>query len=164
MVNNSNLFVALLKSLGINFFSGVPCSILKSLINELINDSSVNYISSTREDEAIGIASGAYLAGKMPAVLMQNSGLGNSINALTSFNLIYNVPCLIIMGWRGYTGNDAPEHLIIGSINKELLNVIGVPSFVLEKDNIEGITNDAINLMVLKNKPVSILIRFGIIE
>ncbi|MGR3220704.1 MAG: thiamine pyrophosphate-binding protein, partial [Candidatus Anammoxibacter sp.] len=161
MFNDAHSFVKLLKGQGINFFSGVPCSNLKSLIKELISDEGVGYISATREDEAIGIAGGSYLAGKTPAVLMQNSGLGNSLNALTSFSLIYNIPCLILMGWRGYDGNDAPEHFVMGSINKELLDVIGVPYFVLEKDNIENVTIDAINLMRSKEKPVVILIKKG---
>lgn len=164
MINKTHLFVNLLKDLGVNFFAGVPCSILKGVINELINDSSVVYISSTREDEAIGIASGAYLAGKMPAVLMQNSGLGNSLNALTSLNLIYKIPCLILMGWRGYKGMDAPEHLIIGNINENLLDVAGVPFFIFERDNIEAVTTQAISLMAARKTPVSILIKNGIIE
>ncbi|MGR3318809.1 MAG: sulfopyruvate decarboxylase subunit alpha [Candidatus Anammoxibacter sp.] len=164
MFNDAHSFVKLLKKQGINFFTGVPCSNLKSVIEELTNDRSVVYISSTREDEAVGIAGGAYLAGKTPAVLMQNSGLGNSLNTLTSFSLIYNIPCLILMGWRGHDGHDAPEHFVMGGINKELLDVTGVSYFVFEKDNIEKITTDAINLMTAQKKPVVILIKKGILQ
>lgn len=164
MFNDAHSFVKLLKEKGIHFFAGVPCSNLKGIISELTNDQSVVYISSTREDEAVGIASGSYLAGKMPAVLMQNSGLGNSLNALTSFSLIYCIPCLILMGWRGHDGLDAPEHLIMGNINKKLLDVIGVPSFILEKDNIEKTITEAMTLMTANKKPVVILIKKGIIN
>ena len=108
MTYKASSFLYLLKQQGINFFSGVPCSILAGIIRELVEDDSVTYISSTREDEAVGIASGAYMAGKLPAVLMQNSGLGNSLNALSSLNLIYKIPCLILVSWRGYKGKDAP--------------------------------------------------------
>lgn len=162
MTDNASLFVNTLKHLGINFFAGVPCSTLKEVIDELINDDSVVYVSSTREDEAIGIASGAYLAGKMPAVLMQNSGLGNSLNVLFSHNLIYKIPCLILMGWRGYKPRDAPEHLITGKVNRALLDVAGVSFFVLERYNIEKVTTEALSLMKEKTLPVSILIKSGV--
>ena len=164
MFNDAHSFIELLKKQGINFFAGVPCSNLKGIIKELTNDRSVVYISSTREDEAVGIAGGAYLAGKMPAVLMQNSGLGNSLNALTSFSLIYNIPCLILMGWRGHDGHDAPEHFVMGGINRKLLEVTGVSYFVFEKDNIEKTTTDAINLMIAQEKPVVILIKKGVLQ
>jgi sulfopyruvate decarboxylase TPP-binding subunit len=81
---------------GYDFFTGVPCSIIGNLITSLTNRPDVTYIPSVREDVAIGIASGAYMAGKKPAVLMQNSGLGQCLDALTSLNLIYKLPCLLL--------------------------------------------------------------------
>ncbi len=164
MINSASSFIDIFKSHGIDFFSGVPCSLLKEIIAELTADNSVVYVSATREDEAVGIASGAYLAGKTPVVLMQNSGLGNSLNTLLSHNLIYKIPCLIIMGWRGYKGRDVPEHIIIGEINNKLLDVAGVPSFVLEKDNFEKVVADSVSIMNEKKIPVTILLREGIIE
>ena len=163
MTYKASSFLYLLKQQGINFFSGVPCSILTGIISELIEDDSVTYISSTREDEAIGIASGAYMAGKLPAVLMQNSGIGNSLNALSSHNLIYKIPCLLLVSWRGYKGKDAPEHLISGAISEELLNVAGIPSFTIENENIEDVTISAIQRMKDKSIPVAILIKNGVI-
>ncbi len=69
-------FVAALKSADFDFFTGVPCSLLKDLVSILDHDEDLHYISATREDSAIGMAFGARLAGKTPMVLMQNSGLG----------------------------------------------------------------------------------------
>ena len=92
-MDTSLKIVQVLVSKGFNFFTGVPDSTLAGIIAELTQQN--RYLSSVREDEAIGIAAGAFLAGKSPVVLMQNSGLGNSLNALTSLNLIYSIPCLL---------------------------------------------------------------------
>ena len=118
----------MLKEKGFDFFTGVPCSILKGVINYLSEDPDVPYIPATREDEALGIATGAYLTGKKPIVLMQNSGLGNSIGTLASLVLLYEIPLLLLISWRGYQGKDAPEHLIMGKATVKLLEDIGVPT------------------------------------
>jgi hypothetical protein len=78
--------VAALKAAGFDFFAGVPCSLLKGLVSILDADPDAHYVSATREDSALGMAAGAYLGGKTPMVLMQNSGLGVSVNALASLH------------------------------------------------------------------------------
>ena len=70
----------------------------------------------TREDAALGVAAGAYLGGRLPMVLMQNSGLGVSVNALGSLHILYEMPVLLLVTWRGYEGKDAPEHLVMGEV------------------------------------------------
>ena len=75
---DSKEFCHLLKENGYNFFSGVPCSLFKGIIAELENDLDVPYLPAVREDAALGVAAGAYLAGKQPVVLMQNSGIGHT--------------------------------------------------------------------------------------
>jgi sulfopyruvate decarboxylase alpha subunit len=123
-------FVDLLEAKGFDFYTGVPCSLLDGLIREA--ERRGRYIAAVREDTAIGLAAGAFFAGKRPVVLMQNSGLGYCLNALTSLNLIYKIPSLILMSWRGYQGKDAPEHLIMGEIHPKLLDTAGIPHRVLE--------------------------------
>ena len=98
-------FVKHLEEAGFDFFTGVPCSLMKGVFRLLDRQ---GYVQAVREDAAIGMASGAYLAGKQPAVLMQNSGLGQSVNALASLSLLYKIPCLLLIGWRGYGGEDSP--------------------------------------------------------
>ena len=73
-----------LRALGYSFFSGVPCSFLTPLINAVINDRELDYVGATSEGEAVGINLGASLAGRMTVTLCQNSGLGNTVNPLTS--------------------------------------------------------------------------------
>lgn len=157
-------FCTMLKKKGFDFFTGVPCSILKDVINYLSKDPDVPYIPATREDEAIGIATGAYLAGKKPVVLMQNSGLGNSIGALTSLDQLYEIPMLLLISWRGYQGKDAPEHLIMGKATTKLLEDIGVPTMILPKDGAEETFLNAVKIMGEKSIPTAIIVRRGVIE
>ncbi len=132
----SDAFVQAMQGLGVNFFTGVPDSILGGIIAELMVRRL--YTPAVREDEAMGMAAGAYMAGKMPAVLMQNSGLGTSLNTLISLNLIYRQPCVLIVSWRGQGGKDAPEHLVMGEVMPRFLETMKIPHRTLtEKTAIE---------------------------
>lgn len=156
-------FCLLLKKHGFNFFVGVPCSILKDIINCLQTDTEVHYVSATREDEAIGIATGAFLGGRKPVVLMQNSGFGNSIGALTSLPLLYKIPMLLLISWRGYKGKDAPEHLIIGRKTIKLLKEAGIPTQILAKKKTEEAILTVVGILEKQQVPVAIVIRGGVI-
>src|SRR5262249_43201437 len=125
-------FLQLLQEAGFDFFTGVPCSLVKSLIATL--EERGGYIPETREDAAVGLAAGAYMAGKQPVVIMQNSGLGVSLNALSSLSLMYHFPALLLITWRGYQGKDAPEHLIMGDIFPSFLGRDKFPSNIMCAD------------------------------
>lgn len=147
---------------GFSFSSGVPCSLLKETLDNVPKD--VNYIAATREDNALGLASGAYLSGKKSAILIQNSGLGNIINGLTSFNLIYKIPVLMIISWRGEPGKpDAPEHSVMGEKILPLLKELGIPYKILSEE-IEKEIGWASETMEKKNIPVALVLKKGLIE
>jgi len=137
-VIDSDVFVQALQDVGVNFFTGVPDSILGGIIAELMIRGA--YVPAVREDEAVGMAAGAYMAGRAPAVLMQNSGLGTCLNTLISLNLIYRQPCLMLVSWRGHGGHDAPEHQVMGEIMPQLLDTVRIPYRALtEKTAVEDI-------------------------
>ena len=122
---NTVEFGAELKRLGFDFYSGVPCSFLKDLINYSINEST--YVAAANEGDAVAVCAGAYLGGKRAAVLMQNSGLGNAVSPLTSLNHIFKIPVLGFVGLRGEPGtDDEPQHELMGAITSELLAVMKV--------------------------------------
>jgi phosphonopyruvate decarboxylase len=148
---------------GITFFSGVPCSLLQGIIQHALRDPRLSYVSAPREDAALGIASGAYMCGRAAGILLQNSGLGNLVNPLTSFNLIYRIPVLMIITWRGYLGNDAPEHLIMGDATLRLLEVMDIPYGVLEESNLESLIDELAASMAEQRIPAAILLRDGIV-
>lgn len=157
-------FWGILKTKELRFFSGVPCSILKDIIDYALKDPGISYIPATREDVALGIASGAYLCGKVGGILIQNSGLGNIINPLTSFNLIYHIPIFMVITWRGYQGKDAPEHLVMGEKTLSLLEELRIPFEVLEEDNFESSLENLLSSIEQEQVPAALILRRGIVE
>jgi len=116
----------------INFFTGVPDSILKNLPFKLKK----NHISVNNEGTAISLAAGYYLATKkIPCVYMQNSGLGNAINPLISITNknVYSIPSILIIGWRGSPNSkDEPQHQAKGKITKDILKLLGIKHCVIQ--------------------------------
>ena len=111
---------------GYNFFTGVPDSGLKYFINDII-ESDIKHIVATNEGEAIGIAVGAELVGKKSCVYLQNSGLGNIINPLTSLCIPYDIHPLLVIGHR----HTLPQHEVMGRVDKEMLDLIGYIDYII---------------------------------
>jgi len=115
-------------AVGFEFYTGVPCSFLTPIINRVVGVGGPSYVGATSEGEAVGIASGAWLAGRGTVVMCQNSGLGNAVNPLTSLNHPFRIPTLLIVTWRGGPGiSDEPQHEVMGDITPKLLELIGIP-------------------------------------
>lgn len=150
--------------LGYNFFTGVPDSTLASAFKALENDPRYGYVGSVREDNAVGVAVGAYLGGRQPAVLMQSSGLGHCIDALTSLASLYRIPVLLIIGWRGECASDAPEHRLMGSALPGILRVIGISFWSPDRDQLSAALRLASSSSISECKPTALLIKNGIIE
>ena len=155
-------FLRFLLDAGFDFFTGVPCSLAKSLIATL--EERGGYVPETREDAAVGLAAGAYMAGKQPTVIMQNSGLGVCVNALASLSLMYNFPCLLLITWRGYQGKDAPEHLVMGDISPTLLLTLKIPHQVLNVDTVKESIDWASEMLKQTKKPVALLLPPGVMK
>jgi sulfopyruvate decarboxylase alpha subunit len=153
-------FVGLLLDEGFDFFTGVPCSLVKGVIAEL--ERLGNYIPETREDAAVGLATGAHLAGKKPVVIMQNSGLGVCLNALASLSLPYSIPCLLLVTWRGYQGKDAPEHLIMGEASPSLMEAIHLPYQVLAPNKVKESLRWASDTLRTEHLPAALLLPPGV--
>ncbi len=155
-----------LKARGLTFFAGVPDSTFQKAYNLMVKDPEIRYIPAVREDVALGVASAAYFAGRLGGVMMQNSGIGNIVNPLTSFSLIYKIPVLLIVGWRGYGGppNDAPEHWIMGTKTPEIFDLLEVPYEVLEPDNLESALDRLLTAIKERSVPGALLVRAGVIE
>lgn len=148
----------------IDFATGVPCSLLAGLFSALERGgkgAAIQYVPAPREDTAVGMAVGARLAGANPVVLMQNSGLGYSLNVLTSLTLIYEIHPLILMSWRGHDGNDAVEHDIIGREITNLLDVVGIEHAVLDPGRPAEALKAGIDA-VRSGRPFVVLITEGI--
>ena len=160
----SQTFIDRLIRENFKFFTGVPCSLLSSLISYLEEIEEANYIPSVREDSAVGLCAGAYLSGALPVLLMQNSGLGYCLNAFTSLNLIYRIPVLVIMSWRGQRGKDAPEHIIMGEINQKLLETAGMDYSVLKPETCDKVLDTAMRKINEEKLPYTLLIEKGLFD
>jgi len=122
-----------LKKNKIENFVGVPDSTLKYFIDECLKEQ--NIIITTREEEAIGIATGMTLSKSPSLVFMQNAGFANSISTITSLVQLYEIPLILLIGWRGFLSDDAPEHLKIGKIQPDLLKIMGLKSKIITEKN-----------------------------
>lgn len=155
-----------LKVHGYTLVAGVPDSTFQAAYPPLLKDPDIRYIPAVREDVALGIASAAYFKGQRGVVVMQNSGIGNIVNPLTSFSLMYRVPVLLIVGWRGYGGppNDAPEHWIMGVKTPQLFDALEVPYETLGPDNLDATLERLLARMDEASVPGALLVRPGVIE
>jgi sulfopyruvate decarboxylase alpha subunit len=158
----SDVLVQALQDMGVNFFTGVPDSMLGGIIAELMTRKA--YTPAVREDEAVAMATGAYMAGKIPAVLMQNSGLGTSLNTLISLNLIYRQPCVLIISWRGFQGKDAPEHLVMGETMPQLLETMKIPHRTLSEHTMAQDLTWLGETFMNQRVPVALIIKKGVVK
>jgi sulfopyruvate decarboxylase alpha subunit len=94
----------------------------------------VRLILATREEEAFGIAAGLYLGGRKAAVMLQSSGLGNSLNALTSLVLPYQIPMLIVVSMRGDAGEWNSAQVPMGRAVRAIFDAIAIPHVTVETD------------------------------
>jgi len=164
LLTPSQRFLDLLEANGYDFFTGVPCSLFDGVTRVLDAEPKYGYVSAVREDSAIGIAAGAFLGGRQPVVLMQNSGLGVSTNAIVSLNQIYDIPALLVVSWRGRFGKDAPEHIIMGDVMEGFLGLLRIPYAVFDPETLE---RDIARLTVCMRdtqKPVALVVPRGMLQ
>lgn len=167
MIDSKELY-NLFKQYNFNYFVGVPDSTFKDwmkFLNE--TNESLTHRRAAIERDAMAWASGYYIAtGKTGIVYMQNSGLGNIVNPLTSLTdpEVYNIPILFMIGWRGEPGaKDEPQHAKMGRITRELLDLLEIKNDFLP-DNIEDaerVIKNASRYITQNNHPYALLIRQG---
>jgi phosphonopyruvate decarboxylase len=162
----SSSFYQLLTKHSVDFFSGVPDSLLKSFCAYLTdNVDSDKHIISANEGSAVALASGYHLAtGKIPLVYMQNSGIGNAINPLLSLadSDVYSIPMVLVIGWRGEPGiKDEPQHVKQGKVTCSLLEAMNIPYSILS-DNESNLSEQIEQCMETVKKtsaPYALIVR-----
>ena len=149
---------------GYDFFTGVPCSFLTEIINRVISDTSLDYVGAASEGEAVAIVSVAWLAGRKTVVMCQNSGLGNTVNPITSLNHPFRIPTMMIVTWRGQPGiTDEPQHELMGPITPELLDTMRIPHnvFPQTEGDIAGALAQAQHTMDESDLPFAFIMSKG---
>lgn len=156
-------FIEKLRENGIDCFAGVPDSLLKNICAYITDHCDAEHnIIAANEGASVGLAAGHYLATGQPAcVYMQNSGEGNIINPLASLAdpEVYNIPVLLLIGWRGRPGvHDEPQHVKQGKVTTGLLNTMGINFDVLSKEEDKAEKQIAKAIDALKKKDVYALV------
>lgn len=171
MMIDANHFLEGLEKAGIEFVTGVPDSLLKNICACITSKlPQGHHVIATNEGSASALAIGHYLAQARPAlVYMQNSGLGNVINPLTSLAdpLVYAIPMVLMIGWRGEILNDGtqqkdePQHKKQGRVTLPQLEMMGIPYIVLDGNtpNISEQLQDLVNKAVQRCGPVALVVR-----
>ncbi len=142
----------------IDLVASVPCIKLGPLMDLICSDPQVRHVPVTREEEGVGVCAGAYMGGKRPALLMQNSGLGNCINALVSLDILYEIPLLLVVSHRGTEGEKIAAQVPMGQATVPLLDTLRIehccPSSVQGEEKIIWAANRAF----ASRRPVAVLL------
>jgi phosphonopyruvate decarboxylase len=160
--------ISCLRDSGVGFFTGVPDSLLSAFSAALQDVSAAEHLIAANEGAALALASGYHLAtGRLPLVYLQNSGLGNLLNPLTSLvdESVYSIPVLLLIGWRGQPDtSDEPQHMRMGASTLPLLEALGVPVLVLRKEDAEGVAllKEAARAAMQRSGPVAVVVEKGV--
>jgi len=146
-----------LKAAGIDLVSSVPDINMLDLINLLYQDKEITHVPVGREEEGIGVCTGAHLGGKRPAMLMQNGGLLNSCNGLTTTALQFGIPVLLLVYYAGDIGDNAFH--MVGLVTEPVLDALAIKTIVMRdpakvKQDIAG----AVTLASSSKRPVALLL------
>ena len=154
---NSEAIFRGLKRGGIDFITSVPCVKLGPLLTLITDDRDIMHVPVTREEEGVGVCAGAYIGGKRPAIMMQNSGLGNSINALASLNKLYDIPLLMIISHRGTEGERVVGQVPMGRATVPLLDAVGIEHRTPGRSSAEDFVAEAAEIAFAERRPMALL-------
>ncbi|PJC02111.1 MAG: sulfopyruvate decarboxylase subunit alpha [Candidatus Komeilibacteria bacterium CG_4_9_14_0_8_um_filter_36_9] len=147
--------------LGVDFATGVPCGVLRYIIQNFDDDVKILHILANRESEAVGIAAGAYFAGKTPVVYMQNSGLFAASNDVASLLVPYEIPIFFVVSYRGCEGEDAIQHLTTGRATEALLQSLGLSFVVFDGHDLTTLIGSMFKEMYKSKLPTILLLKRG---
>jgi sulfopyruvate decarboxylase subunit alpha len=156
---NSQLIYDALKACDVRIISALPETWLVHLIRLADDDPAMTLVRIAREEEAIGISAGAHLAGVSSALLMQNHGFLAAINPIVSLALLYKIPLLMLISYRGHMGEKDPWQTQGGLMTEPLLRALGIPLWHLTSHlDVARRIKDAQTLAHAALHPVAVLL------
>jgi sulfopyruvate decarboxylase subunit alpha len=156
-VERARELVAGLKEAGIDLVASVPDTNLLEVVNLLAADGAITHVPVGREEEGIGICTGAYLGGKHPALVMQNAGLMNSCNGITTTGLQFGIPILLLIYYAGDLGDNAFH--MLGLVTEPILQALGVKyAVVRDPAEVKKQVADAVSICYAAKRPVALLL------
>ena len=141
----------------ISFVTSVPCKQLAGVIDEIESCESIYHIPSNKEDEGMGLCAGAYMGGKRPAIIMQNTAIGVTVNTLVTLIQYYRMPLPMLISYRGEVGEPVACQVEMAVHTKALLAQLQIPTYHFhKKDDVEEF-DSILKYTFMCNKPVAVL-------
>jgi sulfopyruvate decarboxylase subunit alpha len=160
----SQQIISNLKKGGADFFLSVPCKLLANMITILEDDNDIYYSAIPREEEGMGICAGAYLGNKLPCIMMQNTGIGNSVNSIVSLLQLYQMPIVFLISYRGTPGEPVGAQGAMAKVTEEILQTLRIPMLHCSSENdLEKISTFTAHAKIIEN-PVAILCDFNLMK
>ena len=142
---------------GIDFVTTVPCKQLAGVIDELDKSDQIHHVPSNKEDEGMGLCAGAFMGGKAPCIIMQNTALGVTINTLATLIQFYQIPLPMLISFRGELGEPVACQVEMAIHTKPLLQQLGIPTFHFHKrEDVEELP-EILKYTQMCSKPTAIL-------
>jgi sulfopyruvate decarboxylase alpha subunit len=155
----SESIVAVLKRHEVRLIPYLPDSIVYRVLALMEGDPAFELVPVGREEEGVGILTGAYLGGTRGALFCQNSGLGNSVNALASLAVPWQIPVLLFLGERGGLGEFNLSQVGMQRAARPLFDALGIPHVTLTRpEEVEGLTGDGIKLAYATRTPLAFIL------
>ena len=160
----SQKIVTNLKVGGADFFLSVPCKLLANIITILENDKDIYYSAIPREEEGMGICAGAYLGNKLPCIMMQNTGIGNSVNSIVSLLQLYQMPVVFLISYRGTPGEPVGAQGGMANVTEDILNTLRIPMLHCNtEEDLDKISTFTNHSKVIES-PVAVLCNFNLMK
>ena len=160
----SKKIITNLKSGGADFFLSVQCKLLANMITILENDKDIYYSAIPREEEGMGICAGAYLGNKLPCIMMQNTGIGNSVNSIVSLLQLYQMPVVFLISYRGTPWEPVGAQGWMASVTEDILNTLRIPMLHCNtEDDLDKISTFTNHAKVIES-PVAVLCNFNLMK
>ena len=158
ILDSSDVIYEGLKDAGIDFIVSVPCANLKKLLDMIDEDDSIRHVPVTREEEGFAVCAGAYMGGLKPAILMQNSGLGNSVNVLASLIKLYKFPILMIISHRGTFGEGVYGQVPMSKATTKIFDSLNITYYKVDNPKeSRKIVKQAWDLSLISEEPIALL-------
>ncbi len=145
----------------IDFVTTVPCKQLAGVIEAIENHDAILHIPSNKEDEGMGLCAGAYMGGKRPCIVMQNTAIGVTVNTLVTLIQFYQIPLPMLISYRGEVGEKVACQVEMALHTKALLDQLSIPTFHFHhRDDVEELDGILKHTWMCR-KPTAILTDAG---
>ena len=145
----------------VEFVTTVPCKQLAGVIDKIENCDDIYHIPSNKEDEGMGLCAGAFMGGKRPAIIMQNTAIGVTINTLVTLTQYYRMPLPMLISYRGEVGEPVACQVEMAVHTKALLAQLNIPTYHFHHEDDVSEFDGILNHTFMCNKPVAILTDAG---